>query len=175
MTLGSNYSIAIATPVDRVKSFNQWEAKPKNRSFYAWFFPRFEQGIGNCEEFSLIGLSHCLLLFWLVGELLWYWFFDSHVKAMLIKLDSWIRDRWRLSQLVIIAGFPPGRAVPFDITNLTCAVFCFVGFEGPVYDFVGGKYFTWKSGQDAPNRFTNCREEQRGKEIPVVVSMQVKR
>ena len=29
MTVESNYSTAIATPVDRVKSFNQGEAKPK--------------------------------------------------------------------------------------------------------------------------------------------------
>ena len=146
-----------------------------NRAFYAWVFKRFEQVIGNCEEFSLIGSSRCLVLFWLVGELLWCWVFDSHVKAMLTKPDSRIRDRWRPSQLVIIAAFPHGWVVPFDITNFTCVVFCFVGFEEPVYSFVGGKYFTWKSGQDAPNRFTNCREEQRGKEITVVVSMQVKR
>ena len=71
MIVESNYVIAIATLSDWLKRiapvFQPMRSKTKtSRTIYASFFPRFDRVTGNLLGI-VIGLSRCLLLFWLVG------------------------------------------------------------------------------------------------------------
>ena len=88
MTVESSYAIAMATLSDWLKDlapvFQPMRSKAKtNRTLHARFFPRFEQVTGNGFQL-LVHRAVCSLSDW-SERLLWYRFFDSHLKTAQIE------------------------------------------------------------------------------------------